>query len=421
MYYRIVLLVSILSSFLFSFENVMGTTGYFRFQNSLQDDKENVCFKAQGASSKYRLGNECESWIELAIYQDITFDNGVVMHNQVRPIFLGANESSIDFFDWGELYSELSNVLDNSAVFWIGRKFNQRYDSHMTDYWYLNMSGDGIGVNDYDLGELALSYSLLFHKLNPTTVDNDKYTLLQSHDLRFVKEFERGEITLFLNYMAVNGESFTATQKVEDVDGYAVGILYEDKKIFKEFFGMKGNNISGIFYGSGVAQNAGAYTPYMSIVHEGEKFIDDLINNGKTIENSKTFRILNTNAFENDTIGIMSNFVYEYRDNEDFTNEKQRWLSAGIRPYWFMHRYTRLLMELGYDSVENEIANESYDLTKLTTAIEFALEKGVWERPVLRLYYTYASWNDETKDMGSSYYSGDTSGNNIGVQLEYWW
>ena len=78
-------------------------------------------------------------------------------------------------------------------------------------------------------------------------------------------------------------------------------------------------------------------------------------------------------------------------------------------------------MELGYDYVDNKITNKNYDLTKLTTAVEFALEKGVWERPVLRLYYTYANWNDETKDMGSSYYTGDTSGNNIGVQLEYWW
>ena len=418
---RIILLLSLVSTFLFAFENVMGTTGYFRFQTSLEDDKENVCFKAEGASSKYRLGNECESWIELAINQDLTFDNGIVVHNQVRPIFLGANGSSVEFFDWGELYSEVSNIFDNSALFWIGRRFNQRYDSHMTDYWYLNMSGDGLGVNDLDLGEVALSYNILFHKLNPTTINNSKYALLQSHDLRFVKKIERGEFTLFLNYMAVEGESFTPTDKVDNVDGYAIGLLYEDKKIFTELFGMKGNNISGIFYGSGVAQNAGAYTPYMQQVHEGEKFVENLINNGSSVENSKTFRILNNNAFENDTIGIMSNFVYEYRDNKDFINEKQSWLSLGIRPYWFIHKYTRLLMELGYDHIDNKIANESYNLTKITTAIEFALEKGVWERPVLRFYYTHANWNDESKNMGSSYYAGETSGDNIGVQLEYWW
>lgn len=419
--YRILLLLYIFSTFLFAFENVMGTTGYFRFQTSLEDDKDGVCFKAEGASSKYRLGNECESWIELGISQDIKFDNGIVVHNQVRPIFLGANESNVEFFDWGELYSEISNVFDNSALFWIGRRFNQRYDSHMTDYWYLNMSGDGLGVNNYNLGEITLSYNMLFDKLNPSTINNSKYGLLHSHDLRFVKKIDRGEITLFLNYMAINSKNFTPTQKVDGADGYAVGLLYEDKEIFNELFGMKGNNISGIFYGSGVAKNAGSYTPYMQKVHEGENFIENLINNGKEIENSRTFRILNNNAFENDTLGIMSNFVFEYRDDKNFINEKQSWLSAGIRPYWFVQKNTRLLMELGYDYVDNKITNKNYDLTKLTTAVEFALEKGVWERPVLRLYYTYANWNDETKDMGSSYYTGDTSGNNIGVQLEYWW
>lgn len=117
----------------------------------------------------------------------------------------------------------------------------------------------------------------------------------------------------------------------------------------------------------------------------------------------------------------MSNFVYEYRDNRDFTNEKQSWLSVGIRPYWFMHRNTRLLAELGYDYVDDKITNKSYNLTKITTAVEFALEKGVWQRPVLRLYYTHANWNDDSENMGSSYYAGSTSGDNIGVQLEYWW
>ena len=57
--YCIVLLLSVLVTFLFAFENEMGTTGYFRFQTSLENNKENVCFKAEGASSKYRLGNEC--------------------------------------------------------------------------------------------------------------------------------------------------------------------------------------------------------------------------------------------------------------------------------------------------------------------------------------------------------------------------
>ena len=419
--YRILILLFSISSLVFAFENVVGTNGYFRFQTSLQEDKKNICFKAEGASSKYRLGNECESWVELAVYQDITFDNEISIHNQVRPIFLGNNEESLELFDWGELYSEISNIFDNSAIFWVGRRFNQRYDSHMTDYWYFNMTGDGLGVNNFDLGEVLLSYNLLFHKLNPTTVNNDKYALLQSHDLRFVKKIDRGEITLFLNYMAVGAESFSATQQVNNVDGYALGLVYEDKNIFKELFGMKGNNISGIFYGSGVAKNAGAYTPYMQKVHENEEFVENLINSGTNVESSNTLRILNNNAFDNDTVGIMSNFVYEYRDNKDFINEKQSWLSFGIRPYWFIERYTRLLMEFGYDYVDNKIENENYNLTKVTTALEFALEKGVWERPVLRIYYTYANWNDKTKNMGTDYYAGDTSGDNIGIQLEYWW
>ncbi|MEA2072776.1 MAG: carbohydrate porin [Campylobacterota bacterium] len=136
----------------FGFESKVGTFGYGRIQTTFDKDKSNVCFGVPGASSKYRLGNECETWIELGLTQDIVFDNGVKMHNQVRPIFYAPNNEKIDFFDWGEAYSEISNIIDNSMSVWIGRRFYKRWESHMNDYWPLNMSGDGFGINNLDLG-----------------------------------------------------------------------------------------------------------------------------------------------------------------------------------------------------------------------------------------------------------------------------
>ena len=97
MMFRLILLMLSYSLAVFAVENSFGTTGYLRIQTSLEKDKANTCFKANGASTKYRLGNECDTWIELGVFQDLTFENDIVMHNQVRPVFGGDNNKKIKF------------------------------------------------------------------------------------------------------------------------------------------------------------------------------------------------------------------------------------------------------------------------------------------------------------------------------------
>ena len=414
---RFFLIIALLYTYLLSVEDEMGTVGFARVQTSFSDNKENVCFKLPGASTKYRLGNECESWIELGVYQDLTFDSGVVVHNHVRPIFYGENEEKIDFLRFDEFYSELSGIFDNSVSFWIGRRFYKRYDSYLSDYFFLNMSGDGAGINNLDLGEFKLSYSFIYDNVNPALVANDESALFHSHDIRLEKSVERGEYTLFLNYMSLEDKQFSDGQTIDAVDGFALGLIYKDTEIFKELFNMKGNNISGLFYGEGVAKGAGAYSPYRQ-----EGLIDQIITSTKSIKNSDTIRLINYNQLENDKWGIMSNLVYEYRNDKEFLNIKQDWFSVGIRPYWFFNRYARLLAEVGYDNVHDRVNNDTYSLRKFSTALEFALDTGLWERPVLRFHYTTATWSNNAKgQVGTDYYSDKTSGDNIGIQIEYIW
>ena len=79
-------------------------------------------------------------------------------------------------------------------------------------------------------------------------------------------------------------------------------------------------------------------------------------------------------------------------------------------------------LEAGYDGVHDKVSGVHHTLIKTTLAAELATDKGVWKRPVLRLFYTAADWSDGAKGMvGGDYYAGKTSGDNIGIQLEYWW
>jgi maltoporin len=399
------------------------TFGYGRIQTSFQDDKENLCFMAPGAGSKYRLGNECESWIELGISQNIKLDNDINIHNQVRPSFMGPNNEKIDFFDWAEVYSEISNIFNNDISFWIGRRLYKRVESHINDYWPLNTSGTGLGVDGISIFDnTKLNYALFFDRLNPTTDTSDKDIYLYRNDIRFDIDISNSKLTLFLNYLHVNSQGFDSQHHLNSENGYASAIVLKNDTIFQKLFDLKGENVTGLFYGAGIGKDAGEYLPYPDKQLKNSELIENLISNPNAIDKSNTWRVFNYNSIESENFGIISAFVYEDLKDKAFANKKQKWLSAGIRPYWFVGKNFRLTGELGYDNIDNEIENKNYNLIKTTIATEFALDKGVWSRPVVRLFYTYASWSDSAKgEIGGDYYKNDTNGDNIGIQLEYWW
>jgi len=402
-----------------AYEESKGTAGYGRVQTSFLSDKENICFKLDGAQTKYRLGNECETWLELGIYQDIKFDNGIKIHNQFRPSFAGANEASIDFVRWEEAYSEVFNILEsNTMSFWLGRRYYKRYDSQISDYFLFNMSGSGLGINNYKLyDDITISYSYMFDDLEHDTFTDGESLRFYSHDIRFEKKNDSSELTFFINYMNFSDESFSSAGEIKSADGIALGLLYKSKNIHSEFLGMDGENIAAVFYGEGAAKAAGQKSSFLQ-----DDIVAIMIDNNTSIDDAKRIRFINYNAFENDTFGVMSNIVYETKDEQEFSNINQTWFSAGVRGHWFVSKNLRFLAELGYDNVDDKISDNSYNLSKITPAIEFALDKGVWERPVLRLFYTYAKWSDSAKGMvGGDYYIDKTSGSNAGIQLEYWW
>jgi maltoporin len=230
------------------------------------------------------------------------------------------------------------------------------------------------------------------------------------------KPTERGEWSVFANRMQIHSKTFNTAQQLNVSSGYAAGFLYKDTRLMSELFGMEGESISALFYGEGVAKGAGSTSPYLQ-----EGFIDAVLGTSDAVEAAETWRFVNHNVFENEQWGLISNFMYEKRFEVGFSGTDQTWISAGVRPYWFFHKNGRLVLEEGIDRIEDNAANKTYLLTKTTIALEAALDKGVWKRPVIRLFYTYADWSDNAVGMVSSYYPTQTHGDNVGIQLEYWW
>jgi maltoporin len=120
----------------------------------------------------------------------------------------------------------------------------------------------------------------------------------------------------------------------------------------------------------------------------------------------------------------MGTFVYQ--DREDTDNDDGTWTSLGGRFKYYLSDYMNLVLDTGFDQFEPEDDGDTRDLWKVTPAIQLSAGRNFWARPALRLFATYASWNDAARDAGlaggtSGVFGDDTEGLTVGVQAEAWW
>jgi len=120
--------------------------------------------------------------------------------------------------------------------------------------------------------------------------------------------------------------------------------------------------------------------------------------------------------------------VIIYQDQK----ENYKWFSFGVRPVYHFNDLYGITAEYGFDQVKPDNANmangsiETTRLQKFTVAGLVTSGKGFWNRPQLRLFYTYAVWNDAARDstwgnVGGAAYANSTSGSTYGAQAEIWW
>ena len=82
-------------------------------------------------------------------------------------------------------------------------------------------------------------------------------------------------------------------------------------------------------------------------------------------------------------------------------------------------------MQNGIAATDEQHLSRTYQnaqLQKFTIAPQLSMPGGFWARPQLRLFATYAVWNDESKgEVGQDVYKTATKGWSAGTQIEAWW
>ncbi|MDR6543554.1 maltoporin [Acinetobacter bereziniae] len=368
--------------------------GYMRAgMGATEDGKTQECFKLTGASSKYRLGNECEQYAELFAKQNLIKlkDNSELSINGMLQFYnqygqtLSFNDDN-GFARLNQIYLDWRNVSYlNGANLWAGRRFYNRSDIHMSDLFYWNQSGTGFGIDDYKINDLSFSY--VFSRKDNVFQKSD----VNRHDLT-VKGFEwtpKNKLNTGLSLIDADqlGWSLTVQNITSDV--------------------LNGKNTLVLQYGEGAGVGL-SYTgdPTLERDNTSLRFIEALDWES------------NNKKFNGQALALYQKDQFKDQDNRD-------WISLGSRVAYVVQDHFKVSTEIGYDQIKQN--DQTRNLTKLTLAPTWSIKgTGYYDRPELRLYYTYAFWNDEEQKLRAltqpnSRFQNLSNGSNFGVQLEYWW
>jgi maltoporin len=423
----------------------MTISGYFRGGFGASNQKGRMtCFSISnpaGLVSKYRLGNECEVWSEthfsIVTYAD---DDGVVATVHFMPtvyipttdvgysptdtvsspaIFTTSTSATLSF---PNLYVDIKGIpwLFGGTA-WAGTRYYKRESVYISDFFYWNPSGVGGGVEDINLGkDLRLSYGLfavdgepgppaeMYAPLLPLIND---FGFRNDIQLRGIKPYESGELQVGFQYIAdfSNHPGTTPGTSVTS-SGWGATVQFVQQL-------LGGNNKLAFQYGRGGGTGFGTlarfYYPDFSLYFSPSE------------SRIRVVDVLTIQPVE--SIGAQIAGVYQ-RDNNFLGNAGQNtnWYSAGGRVALGFTKHAKLLGEAGYDRITKSNGADPQELAKFTIAPTISVGRGLMTRPELRLFYTWAVWNEPARianiDSGMIYRNTNLlSGSIFGLQAETWY
>lgn len=421
--------------------NFVDINGYFRAGYGRDNEGgPQVAFQAPGALAKYRLGNEAENYLELAVSKtfytpglfssDATrlptdLEDKPTAHIQVRGSaynpYSDLGSSSGTEFGLPEAWGALANVIrgQEALKFWAGERFYRRHDIYINDFYFYNMSGAGAGAEDLQLpfGKVAFAWigaagqSGVSDLPVPDAANQAGYSKA-NYDLRLYDvALPLGKGEFGLTVARQNSGKDSLGNEAQNANGVAFTFLHTREK----FLSPDGFNKFSLQWGQGPAKTFVAGFDYLDI--NGDSFIRP------DPADSWRFRLTEhfvAQPWEHVSIGPA--LVYQYTDYTRNYGGQQHWLSFGVRPVIQFTRNLSLALEPGVDWVDDSSAGTSGALFKFTVAPQIALGPGFFSRPVLRVFFTYANWPTDFKGLvGGQDYFDKTAGLTFGAQIEAWW
>ncbi len=379
--------------------------GYFRSGIGWgSKDGGQTCFSLPGAqgNGNFRLGNECGTYGELQFDHNL-FDgkDGVKFDYHLMLGYFAPGQTDFENLanDGNHIalrqnWAEAKNLpFLNGGSAWIGKRYYQRHDVHINDFFYWNNSGPGAGVEKIKLGDGGMTASVAVFRAKGFANGDANNNATTSLDGR-VADINVGLGTLEVGLQYNKADTKVANSK----SGTAVSVEWSLPLLggANKLFATSGT-------GSANAPNLG--NP-----------------NNQPGNQDGSWGVQDTLQWQISPAlsGMAVAGYWKFKNN-------YKWTYIGVRPVYHFSDYFKLQAEAGYNTIKPENLNTA-KLAKLTIAPTLVAGRGFWTRPELRFFYTYAKWNGPARDQWGGMAGGatgpfgsSTNGGSYGFQAEAWW
>jgi maltoporin len=397
--------------------------GYLRSGYGLNSEGgQQVAFQAPGADAKYRLGNEAETYGELIFVNNwLNAENLAGTAWLKTEVMIEANTSNSasfanfpngtgnDQFRLREAFVQAGHILEYqpNAKFWAGERYYRRQHIEINDFYPLDMSGYGAGVEDWNLriGRMSVAY---LAGARPDIVTQYGNYAKNNIDVRLYDlKGPFGRLGFWFDYASSKGGTTQTGTIIPTTDGYAFGLRHQRL----EWHG--GYHAFSIQYGKGAASN------FSTSIEEPNPFL----------KNSERLLIAEHLLIQaNDRFAIMPIFLFQRKRDGQPGHGFNDWASFGVRPEVFFTKYLSVAFEGGFDHTEGFATTQNGGiqfegwLRKFTIAPQIGAGRKFFSRPVLRVFLTYADWSNGFRGLvGGIPFEDRTNGLTYGVQAETWW
>ncbi|ENO8487467.1 maltoporin LamB [Vibrio cholerae] len=368
--------------------------GYFRAGTGISGNGDaDISFQKKGIG---RLGNENDNYYEFGFSEELKTGDQTW---KIDSMLAKGGDEGKNGWEAGDINVAQFNVQakglltsDKEAVLWAGKRYYQRKDIHITDFYFLDTSGTGGGIENLSVGNQKLSVALVQDGDNT----NSSGYIFDAR-LANIGLWENATLELAVAYNFATEKDGKTELADDGVMGTA--ILHQglsngfNQTVFQ--YGTAG-------YGAQVANFWGAGTYYGR---------DNADNN-----DASGFRLLNwgvVNLGESWEMGHQ--LAYLSGSDIGATKADIDQYSVVVRPMYKWNDTMRTVFEAGYNSGDND-KGEDFEYSKFTVAQAWAMGNSFWARPELRVYGSYL-----TDHEGTTFGSKGDSDFVMGIQVEAWW
>ncbi|MBV6539888.1 maltoporin [Ursidibacter maritimus] len=390
---------------------------------------EQSAFSVNGGGSKYRLGNESDTYAELKLGQELFKSGEKSIYFDTNVAYGGTLHNN----DWTatspalrELNVQFKNFADSlpGATLWAGKRFYQRHDVHMNDFYYWDISGPGAGLENVDLGFGKLSLAV-----TRDTEAGGAYGYLDTYEYTDPDTYQKKQKVVKKDKSDVYNDIFDirlANLNTNKDGSLELGVTFGnahtkkdaklDKDATKRGYMVTIEHTQGNFFGGFNKFTAQYAKDSMTSWNNGHAQGSLSSNRGDML------RLINQGVVAaSDKVEVMYALIYEKTNLKN--KQGKTWYSAGIRPMYKWNDTMSTLAEVGYDVIKDQATGKKNSLTKYTLAQQWQAGSSIWARPAIRVFGTYAHWNDKfnTANRTNAGYKAKDGEFIGGVQFEAWW